>query len=150
MLNENKAPQPNPFAFPSETKGRFTMLIVAALAMTINIGVLFGFLVGDTLTELAKIFAEMQREVERLGGLKRVFIEIHKMSASELERTSQIWLSLSWRQFFVLVKGLIGPGVAALLFTVAALMIYRVSPRRIQQRYGAKPLTRQEAPRLVS
>ena len=150
MPNKYKASQPNPFAFPSETKGRFAMLIVVALAMTINIGVLFGFLAGSTLSELSKILEEMQQEVERLGGLGRVNASIAEMSSSELVRTSQVWLSLSLRQFFVLVKGLIGPGVAALLFTVAALRIYHRSPGRIQRRHGTKPLTRQEAPRLIS
>jgi Zn-dependent protease with chaperone function len=136
--------QLDPFAFPSETKGRFVMLIVAALAFGADLGnIVQAAVVGDA--EFKVLGARYLAFIRSWWGINSLTLGPEEMAAFARQGTAVVADSIG-----VLVRSVMPPFLALLLLAFAAAVFYRGHAGRLRRRYQTRPLTRVEAPRVVA
>jgi Zn-dependent protease with chaperone function len=155
MRPENRTvSQLDPFVFPSETKGRFLMLIVAALAMGAYLGGIGLYLVGGgerLRREADESVGAAQEELKIFSGnLETVILELFDMGSKELETLSASRIEFFRRRLIDRLPWVLVPAGAMLFVATGALVLYRRHPRRIRERCGTGPLSREEAPRVMA
>jgi hypothetical protein len=136
--------QLDPFALPSETEGRFRMLMVAAVILAWSLSshwiqvpniLLMSFQLGaDYQAEMVRFLEEREFDLEafvRVAGTRQ-----------DVERITELLL----RQGVRLLLTLLHLGAFA-LFAIGILVL---EPRRIQRRHRAQPLIHDEAPKAVA
>lgn len=132
----------DPFVFPSETRGRFRMLVVAALLVGLNL--------AQVVVEIKQGEAERARLtqiLEAYGGVK--IIDLWNLDPAELEAFRRKYhdltreaLAIGLRRLSILVKFL------AVLVSLA-IGIYVLHPLRIRRRHRLHPLSEDQAPTVV-
>jgi hypothetical protein len=136
-------PALDPFVFPSETRGWFRMLFLAALLVSLNLG----FLVEQSLRGAA----DERREKELAARVAAVVRgrDMRDIPLAEIPRIrrelSPITRELQRRQ----LRRLAFPALCALFLLAITAVLYRRHPARIRRRRGARPVTAAEAPRVV-
>ena len=136
--------QLDPFAFPSETKGRFLMLIVAALAFSANLGLVLTIVSGSLIT--SRELQETVTEVEKIRTMKPV--DLFNMGSQDLDELSGRWLSLYTNRFVDHGYRVSLPLAFMSLLGTGAFILYRRYPERIRHRQEARLLRREEIPRI--
>jgi Zn-dependent protease with chaperone function len=145
-----ETPQLNPFAFPSETKGRFTLLILAALALALNLGFILLSLTGSGQREMEEILSILEEERARGGDGAMAGFKVFDKSGPELQEMSDRWTLFFRQQLAKRLTKLLIPVGFMLTLAVVALLVYRRHPERVRRRHGTRRLSRQEAPRVVA
>jgi Zn-dependent protease with chaperone function len=132
--------QLNPFALPSETQGRFRMLVVAALAAALNIGVALTLLVGRE--------DEFQRLRNEYGALLGQVADstFFKLPLAERERLAKRADVLIQTMLGICLGKLLIPLLYVSILSALAVLIYRRHPQRIRRQFRALPLTAENAP----
>src|SRR5690349_19365552 len=110
-IDASKRRRLNPFAFPSETNVRFTLLVVAALMLTINLAQLIGWSTG--IVQLPDV---LEADVNLLTPA----------SVGQLEESMNETLVQTARALALL-------GVFLLSTLILAAVIYRGHPSRIRR-----------------
>lgn len=132
----------DPFVFPSETRGRFRLLVVAAVLVSLNLG---QFVVEVTRGEADR--AWMTKALAEYGGLK--IIDPSHPSRAELEDLLRKYYALS-KAFLPIIAGRLSILVQALmLLSILAFVIYVRHPRRVRRRHKPLPLDAEQAPEVV-
>ncbi|HEX4959641.1 MAG TPA: hypothetical protein VF173_02295 [Thermoanaerobaculia bacterium] len=135
--------QLNPFALAAETRGRFRMLVVAAVAAAFNISLSWTFLIGRG--------AEFKRLWEEYGGLQK------KISDSTFFKLTLVERETLAERADTLIRTLLGICLGKLLISIlyvvilstVAILIYRRHPQRIRRQFRALPLTEEKAPTVA-
>jgi hypothetical protein len=134
----------DPFAFPPETRGRFVMLITAALACGANLGVvLHSVLVGNR--DAPKVMKQIEYAIHQWRG-RPVF----NLGTADLKALAQQEAVISKAALLLLAENLILPCLMLLLLTALATSFYRKHPERLRLRYGTRALTKDESPMVVA
>src|SRR5215212_7612612 len=97
MATCQDVPPLNPFAFPSETKGRFTLLILAALALALNLGFVLLSLTGSGQREMQESLSILEEERARGWDGAMAGFKVFDKSGPELQEMSDRW-TLFFRQ----------------------------------------------------
>jgi Peptidase family M48 len=134
----------DPFAFAPETKGRFLMLIMVALALTAGL--------GFSLVRVAGGGAISSRELQAV--LTEIKVSREQTSSGfpmgDLKPLTQRWQGFHRDRLRDRVARLLLPAGLIALTSAGALILYRRHPQRIRRRHGSSPLSRGEAPRIVA
>jgi hypothetical protein len=135
--------QLNPFALPSETQGRFRMLVVAALAAALNIGVAWTNLMGRE--------AELQRLWDEHMVLLRQVADatFFKLTPAVREAVAERADALIQAMLTIYLGNLLIPLLYVSILSILAFLIYRRHPQRIRRQFRALPLTAEKAPAVV-
>lgn len=147
---DRKIPQLNPFAFPSETKGRFTLLILAALALALNLGFILLGLTGDPQREMQHFLSFFESERAKVGADAAAGLEIFDKRSQELREISGRWRLFLEQTLVERGTKILIPVSLVLVLAGGAFVLYRRHPERIRRRHGARPLSRREAPRVIA
>ena len=139
-----EAPLLDPFAFPSETKGRFMMLIMAALACGAHLGIiLYVLLFGSRYDKEGQ--AKLEPFLQQSWG-KTVF----SYSISGMKSLAQQEAVEARHSLAIFAGHLILPCLTLLVLVIWATISYRNHPKRLRLRYRARPLAKAEAPMVVA
>jgi len=118
----------NPFAFPSETDVRFTLLVIAAVMLVYSAGLTIGFA-----SKLIKV-----------PDVSEIYVEAR--DPASVERGI-----VAWRQILVEAIMLVAfPFGLIFLALIIAVVIYRRYPRHIRHKTKLRKLTRQDDERLLA
>ena len=143
MSQERKAQaRLTPFTFPAETEGRFRMLVVAALALSASLGSVW--VAGSQSTDFRALLTRYRQEVQRRNIL------VYELPPAEVATMADRSLARCKVLLRRQVKRLAPPFLCVLLLAIGSTLYYRAHPRRILRRYRPRPLTREQAPRVVA
>ena len=137
------AHQLDPFAFPSETKGRFLMLVVAALAFAATLGSLL--MVAISGPSQAGSISEVTGKAMRSWAT----INPSHLSSADLEIMERDIVPVFRNGLRVQIKRLAFPFMMMLLVVTCAFGLRRIALVRLRRR-KAFTLTKVEAPTVVS
>jgi Zn-dependent protease with chaperone function len=141
---ERDAFQLDPFAFPSETKGRFVMLIVAALAFGVNLGnIVQAAVIGNA--EFRVLGARYLTFIRRWWGINSLTLGPEELAAFARQEAAVVIDSLG-----LLLRLAVPSFLTLLLLVLAAAIFYRGHAVRLRRHYQTRPLTSAEAPRVVA
>jgi len=146
VTREGASPPPlllDPFAFPSETKGRFRMLLAAALALAWSLG---SHLVAVPRAPIipADISPETREVLDRM-----IARETDPLTPEERSKARELFRSYVPMMEYNLLKLVLS---VFLLFAIVAgtVFLYLRQPGRLRRRYGARRLTPEESPRVTA
>ena len=142
--DHSEIPPLDPFAFPSETKGRFLMLIVTALAFGADLGILVYFAIAGN-SSLRAFGLRFQSVEQQWRGTN-----VLTLDSAHLVMAARHEAALARDAMFVVGELLALPAAFLLLLTLVAIVIYRGHGRRFKLQYRTRPLTRAEAPTVVT
>jgi hypothetical protein len=134
----------DPFVFPSETRGRFQMLVIAALLVGLNAG----FLVEQKISG-APSSQESKKEFSDRVAAVTGNRNLRELSKQEIEVLSGKLSTLIRERLWSRTPHLLLPGLFMLAFLVFAAGIYLDHPRRFSRRHRTRPLSAEEAPEIV-
>jgi hypothetical protein len=132
----------DPFIFPSETRGRFRLLVVAALLVGLNL--------AQVVVEVTRGQADrvrLTKALEEYGGIK--IIDPSNPNRAELEDMLRKYYVLSKACLPIIAGRLLIPAQALTLLTILAVGIYTRHPRRVRCRHQPLPLSEEQAPEVV-
>jgi hypothetical protein len=137
------SPQLDPFAFPPETRGRFQMLMLAAVLVAAHVG-----LTISAWTQDPRMVGNMRRVMEesRQKGPHNL-AEVDPAHTAAVSDLNLRFFRQSGRLFLV---WLLPPAVMVSLLGAGAALLYRLHPHRVRRRQGTRPLTAERAPRVVA
>jgi hypothetical protein len=137
-------PALDPFVFPSETKGRFTMLIMAALAFGANLGIfLHAAIFGNA--QFIALTARALSAIQQWRGKS-----VLDASAAELKTFAQQQTIFARDSLWACAEVLTLPVLLVLLLIGVAATFYYGHAKRLRNRYRTQPLTKAESPMVVA
>jgi hypothetical protein len=132
----------DPFVFPAETRGRFQMLVVAALLVGLNLGQVF-----TNVTRGPADAGRMLHAIKQYGPVRS--IDVWHPDPVVLENLRRDYSTLCGALLGLAVERLAIPCQALALLTLLALGIYRLHPLRIRRRHSPEILSESQAPEVV-
>lgn len=134
----------NPFVFPSETNGRFGMLVIAAVLVGITLGIVAvaGFFRVSYRKEMENF---TDRTFEVVGRR-----DPRDLKPEEILKVSRELPSLNMGMFIRLTPRLIAPILCASFILGFAAVLYFRHPRRLRRRYKSHALIAEHAPSVAT
>ena len=134
----------DPFVLPSETRGRFWMLLVTALLVGTNTGSLLVTRVdGPDFARRMIEFAIRASDVTRHRDPR-------ELSPDQVLELSRKLPPLAWEMFLSQSPRLLAPALFGLVLLGLATVLYVRHPHRVRRRHGSQPLVAEQAPTVVS
>lgn len=134
----------DPFVFPSETRGRFRMLLVAALLIGINAGSILVMRVDGP------DFARRMVDFAIRAGEVTQHRDPRELTPDQVVKLSRELPPLAWEMLLDQGSRLFTPLLFGLFLLGFARVLYVLHPRRIRRRHGSQPLATEQAPTVVS
>lgn len=132
----------DPFIFPHETRGRFRMLVIAALLVGLNLAQ-----VVVEVTRGAADRARLTEIVEEYGGI--VIIDPSNPDLKQLDELRRRYHTLSKACVGIIAERLLIPALVFASLAILAVGIYRRHPRRVWRRHRPQPLSAEQAPEVM-
>jgi Zn-dependent protease with chaperone function len=133
--------QLDPLAFPSETRGRFRLMAIAALLVAMNLGLV--------ITEIA-CGRSAQSRMYAIFARSGVITNPQNPDSSELANVRRRYPEVMREILPFALKWLVLPLLAVSLLTFLAVGIYLRHPRRVRRRHRPQPLGAEQAPTVVA
>ncbi|HEY2289855.1 MAG TPA: hypothetical protein VGM86_04050, partial [Thermoanaerobaculia bacterium] len=149
MLNQRSGlKRLNPFAFPSETRGRFVMMIVAALAFGANPGYLLWDAISGNAAPKQVHQSNAPGSSNSSNPKKKSIFQI--LDSKTLERLGQAGEASVGPDIVIQVKHLAFPLLSSALVGLVAFIIYKQRNERGGEAYATISLTKMNAPIVVA
>jgi hypothetical protein len=148
--SSGSAKEPNPFALPQETDGRFRMLIVTALILVWSLGsqILTPPSVMDSALAIGPNFR--QAVAEMMDAAKRNPFAVPLPTTDDgrlLLETGEFWRMVDI--YYAWLKSFLLSALLSIFFAVLAAIFYFAFPSIYRIRYQTRPMSRELAPRAT-
>jgi len=135
----------DPFAFPSDTRGRYRLLVLAAVALCVGLSAVFQLQPLSRLVErTGEVLSRHSAHLARPGGELEIPVsdaDVRRYAEAQRDMAREL------RALVPLALGVLAPSLLAVgLLLVLAALCYRSHPARLRRRHGCRPLRPGEAP----